>query len=760
MHKKHILLIALLAISIQSPAQIPFSGEQAKSYIDRLCEEEFRGRKTGLPGAREAAEWIAGQFESWGLEPGAGDSYIQEFPMLATDQVRPAVFQLRNGLFGPVTYQQGNDFTVYFNSGSGNVTAEVVFAGFGISEPDKGWDDYQGVDVRGKVLLLYRGTPEDGQDWTEENERHYKIQTAAAHGAAALLILEQREWAIRGGTIHEKGYHPRMPALAVSRKTAFDLFQGTFRNMDYILRDLRRSPQSFAMGKTVHLQLEMKRVKPGSGENVVAVLPGNDPVLRNEFIVIGGHMDHNGVDPQGRIYAGADDNASGTAVVMELARTLALEGGTRRSLVFVAFGGEEQGLLGSSYYADHPTVSADRIAAMLNFDMTGTGDGGAGFGGRNYFPGLIDAMRENLPDDMSKKLRISRGWGMGGSDHAHYIEQGIPSFGFFSTGGHPFYHRLEDLPRTINVASLQFVGDAAGRLILTLADHESTLLFGGSRQGRCFLLFGDQIAAGTDLDIFSLNEKETAALQHQADGLGIRCLGTDLASEEDTDLYGALRRWDQFINGQDHFIFYQPGVFGTAATSDKLSLAIRVNARQVTDAGIWGHLTRLGVHMLQIDETEGPLFEKDGLSDLGKAVLDACKQHHVLLIWSPEHLEFFRLGLPDYAGPVLFPMDPQAALDAEIADCFFESSRRLLMVQVGMNTNAESLCRLTDRYGIENVHIDFSGFLNEEDESSFRSAWDKAQKLYEKRLENDSKKKVYTDMTALMGGNLNAFLRK
>ncbi|MCU0643179.1 MAG: hypothetical protein MUC94_02870, partial [bacterium] len=163
--KQNLLLIIIIIFPLFAPAQERFQAEKAVGYIQQLCQPEFEARKTGLPGARKAAEWIGSQFKAWGLQPGGDNgTFIQEYPMLVTTQKKTAQLILKNGLFGPVAYQDENDFHLYFNSGSGKTTAEVVFVGFGISAPEKGWDDYLGIDVRGKIAFIYRGTPGDGQD--------------------------------------------------------------------------------------------------------------------------------------------------------------------------------------------------------------------------------------------------------------------------------------------------------------------------------------------------------------------------------------------------------------------------------------------------------------------------------------------------------------------------------------------------------------------------------------------------------------------
>ncbi len=159
----------MLSFASQTAAQAPdkFSGERALGYVAELCKPEFGGRFTGQPGATRAAEWIGSEFARWGLTPaGDDDGWLQRYPMIVTEQLDRAKLRLTNGAFGPVDYQEGNDFTVYMNSGSGRITTEVLFAGFGISEPAMGRDDYAGIDARARIVLIYRGLPADDQDWS------------------------------------------------------------------------------------------------------------------------------------------------------------------------------------------------------------------------------------------------------------------------------------------------------------------------------------------------------------------------------------------------------------------------------------------------------------------------------------------------------------------------------------------------------------------------------------------------------------------
>lgn len=766
--RRTIVILFFSALFVTSViAQDQFDKENAVNYIRMLCQPQFEARKTGLPGARKAAEWIASQFQTWGLQPG-GDhgSFIQQFPMIVTNQKKVAQLKLKNGTFGPITYQDENDFHLYFNSGSGKVTAEVVFVGFGISEPQKSWDDYADVDVAGKIAFIYRGTPGDGQDWSAENERDYKMQQATQHGAAALIMFE-RDWAIRGGTIHEEGYNSRMPAVSISKKVARDIFQGTYHQLDNTLRDLTKKPQSFATGKVMFIEAVVEKNEPGIGENVIGILPGNDPILKEEFIVIGAHMDHNGISPTGHAYFGADDNASGTAVVMELARVFARrQSELKRSLVFIAFGGEEQGLRGSKYFTEHPTIPMDRIGLMFNFDMEGQGDGGAGFGGRNYFPHIINDLIASLSDSVQKKFSVGRSGGMWGSDHAHFIEQGIPDFTFYSTGDHPFYHQFEDDPSQINPQSLQSVGDRASELLAKFANYPTSLLFDGNRQGRTFLMFGDQMDFALTRELPIKNELDLKRWLQQLTHRGMSAVVLPLTGaffSQPDDYYRSIDEMNQWVNRNERQVIrYQNGnSLHQAKSAGKIAIATGVVGSQLFQRklGAMRNLSKLGLTFLVLNDRSDLMFEGRKLSVPGEEMLRICEQGNIALVWQIDDDPLLQKLLSNCSGKVLIAKGAQTArMQFDEIAALVKPKNCLLLIECQQDCQPDQLSELMDRIGAQKLH--FSMLTNTSD-PAVDSDWPDRliQRLYENRLKQGTKNKVYKEMVQVLGENLRNFLK-
>ena len=743
-------------------AQTPFDGEVAHEMIRELCKPEFGGRLTGLPGARKAAEWIAAQYQSWGLRPGGDDgSYLQEFPLVVTRQKSRARMKLKNGEFGPVSYQEGNDFHLYFNSGSAKLTADVVFVGYGISAPGKGWDDYAGIDARGKIVLICRGKPDDGQNWSDESGRDYKMQIATEKGAAGLLMMSHREFPVRGGTIHEKGYNPELAAFTISKKVAQDIFHGTFKRMEYVLRDLPKAPASFDTGKKMSINVKLERVEPGVGENVIGILPGTDPVLKNEYMVIGAHMDHNGISPDGHAYYGADDNASGTSVIMELARTMAAQpNGFKRSIVFIGFGGEERGLLGSKYFSQHPTIPVDQICLMTNYDMQGCGDGGAAFAGRNYFQAPIDKLVESLSDSVVTKFRVERGWGLWGSDHASFLKIGIPAIGFGSTGDHAFYHRVEDTPEAINTQSLQSVGDRSFEILSRLADWPESLLFDGNRTGRYFLLFGDQMDFDADSNLPELNETQLTAFIDKKSQSGIRAVVLPVNGSE-TDLYAAIDSLSQLSQSDsaNQVRFEGNTSFNVAAAEGKLVIAMGLRGTDALNGNLplIRNLSKIGLDVLQIARATDPIFTGNALNPFGKKVLQICSKHGVCLDWTLSDSNLMRTTMDDFGGKgvIRLPLADARKLSPKLKS-LVTPENRLLIVECDSASNAADVSILIDELGSKNLHISVAASDEAADAQNWR--YRLIQNVYQLRLDKSNQEDTYDDMVRTLGGNLKNLL--
>ncbi len=417
--------------------------DSAMSYLEHLADPDlYAGRKGGVATGHKAMSWISGKFAAWGLQPLLLRDMMVPFNMLATEE-KKAYMTVTNDYFGKVEFLLGDDFTLLVNSGSGKVEAQVTLVGYGVSSPEKGWDDYAGVDVTGKIVMIMRGNPNGNEDWEEEKKRVTLIQTAKEHGAVAVIFKDYRAFPIGGATIAEEGYSPDFPCAFVGDRIVYHLFRGSGTTFEEYKKGLKEGPNPTELTTVMRFDAGVKRVDNAVGYNVVGFVRGTDVDLQQEAIIIGAHGDHCGLNANGQIYIGADDNASGACVIMELARSFAMNP-QKRTLIFVVFDGEEQGLLGSKALA---AMMPDNFTYvnMVNLDMVGRGDGTAGMGGGDQIAEVWDPWHDAMPEAERDRIESCRAWGGMCADHAPFRDLGIPAFTGYSRGEHHYYHRFEDV---------------------------------------------------------------------------------------------------------------------------------------------------------------------------------------------------------------------------------------------------------------------------------------------------------------------------
>lgn len=444
-------------------------------HVTFLAHDELKGRGTGSNGIDLAAGYMAGQFAAAGIEPGGpGGTYLQHFPVVG-GKVLEATFLTMDGRDEPA--ELGEQYNPFGFSAEGDYAGDAVFVGYGITDSDRGHDDYADIDVEGKVVVMLRREPPDWSDGagpTNNASFATKVGLAAEHGASAVMIVNQDPgrngvdglMRFRGG-----GDPEAVPALHVRRALVDEWLASAEMPSLFALQwflDRGYGPVSTPIPGircTGHVAYE-KII----GRNVIGVLPGTGP-NKDEHVVIGAHYDHLGENPRG-IHNGADDNASGTAGVIELARAMAAQPKRDRSMIFMGFSGEEMGLLGSRYYVDHPTVPVDSIVAMLNMDMIGRHDPesdmnrlaiqglGTGDSYKDIVTGYTQAAGMEYDGDDSA---------LGPSDHSSFYRAGVPSL-FFFTGLHSDYHRPGDDTEKVNIAGAVEIATLVGELALDIAN--------------------------------------------------------------------------------------------------------------------------------------------------------------------------------------------------------------------------------------------------------------------------------------------------
>ncbi len=463
-----------------------------------LASDECEGRGVTTKGINLAADYIVAEFKKAGLKPAGPDgSYFQPFPITGTSEPgSPNTLVLTGPLGQRITLKEGQQFAPLAFSQSAQIHgAALVFAGYGVTAKEPNYDDFQGLDMTGKVVVLLRKTPRPdskeapfaGPDTAEYAALDTKMVNAEQHHAAGVILVNDAATARDRDTLIAFQYLARaggysLPAIHLRRSVFDTILQSSvgmpLTNLEQEI-DRTLKPHSGPLpGWSVDMQVTIKR-STIPAKNIVGVLEGEGPHAQ-ETVVIGAHYDHLGWGESGslarpRVHAihhGADDNGSGTTTLMELARRLAQVPHRDRRLVFIAFSGEERGLLGSAYYCKHPLFPLANTVAMVNLDMVGrlrpdkeTGKDKLqvhGIGTAKNFNSLIDDLNDNFNFQLQKVAS-----GFGPSDHASFYARSIPVL-FFFTGDHPDYHRPSDTADKINIPGMHRVADLVEQVMLRL----------------------------------------------------------------------------------------------------------------------------------------------------------------------------------------------------------------------------------------------------------------------------------------------------
>jgi aminopeptidase YwaD len=559
------VLIGLVAISLaasgqQTQTQLAPSVERLRAHIEYLASDKLEGRRTGSPGANLAAEYIAREFSRYGLRRSIGydtpgmshfeaDSprrYMQEFPYVAGVELGKAnklSFSLADN--APLNeLRVGHDWMPLGSSSNGQIERDAaVFVGFGIAASELKYDEYSTVDARGKIAFAFTGTPDGdnphGQFARYEDPRWKAIAARNAGAKALILISRQREFAdepLSQLQYNNSGGEAGLPVAIISSRAFFASPNESDLTVQLALVKQGHMPiVTFKSPVTLSVDITRRAVP---AYNVVGIRDGSDPTLKNEVIVIGAHYDHLGhggegslAPKEGDVHHGADDNASGVAGVLELARIFSERPRPRRTIVFIAFSGEEEGLLGSNYYVNHPIVPLANTVAMINMDMIGRMKNNklivGGVGTAQEWRQVITAANASerirvaaTPEssgDISKtsttsstssigsgvpmvtgingrpivSLALEKSFalslsedGYGPSDHSSFYAKRVPVF-FFWTGTHEDYHKpsdtadkinYEDEARILNLVSrvVHDIDSNDKRPVYTVAKSEST----------------------------------------------------------------------------------------------------------------------------------------------------------------------------------------------------------------------------------------------------------------------------------------------
>jgi len=490
-----ILAAAAIVVAAGSP---DFSAERYLGHIKYLASPELKGRESGSPELEKAARYIEAQFKADGLKPIDGKNYLQAFEVTTSAKLgkqnhfdsivtanRPAVTK---------TLQLKTDYIPFNFSAHGKATGSVAFAGYGITAPEYNYDDYSGLDVKGKFVVVLAHEPQEydeksvfeGKIYTDHSQYYSKASNARKHGAAGVILISDRvNHPVKDGERAEDGDELEafgatagpndagIPFVQVKESAVEPWFRAAGKDLMAVEKEIDSSgkPRSFALpGVEIHETVDVERVVK-TVHNVIAWLPGQT----DEYVIIGAHYDHLGLGGQfslapslaGTVHPGADDNASGTAGVIELAGHFSMLPTPKRGIIFMTFAGEELGLLGSGYYANHPELPLAKAVTMINMDMIGrVRDGKLYVGGAGTGDTLRKDLDEITPHFPALHVDYSDNSGYGSSDHTSFTAKQVPVLFFFS-GLHGDYHKPSDTWDKIDAKSAVRVL----QLVAGITDH-------------------------------------------------------------------------------------------------------------------------------------------------------------------------------------------------------------------------------------------------------------------------------------------------
>lgn len=482
-----LLLIAILA-SCAPKFNPEITVEDIKENIEYLASDSLKGRKPGQPGDLLSAEFIRSKFETAGLEL-LYDNGFQSFNLVTSAELGDG-----NSLeIGDKTFTAETDFLPYSFSANTKVEAEVVFAGYGldVDRDTLKWNDFV-ADVSGKWILALQGDPDldnPNSPFLEFSSERAKGMTASDKNAAGLILVAGTKFSEKDELsslfFDKNSSRFSIPVIQITRNVANILLAKSGETIESLEAKMLEQNAGVNVASDASLSISVNVVlKETTTQNVVAMIPGIDENLKNEYVVLGAHYDHLGMGGPGSgsravdtiaVHNGADDNASGVSAIIQLSEKFAKAKNNKRSIIFVAFGAEEMGLIGSKEFTAKAPVAAEDMVAMFNFDMVGRLDDESNtlsIGGTK-----TSTETEQILNDLNPGFSLTlSGEGVGPSDHASFYLQNIPVF-FISTGAHSDYHTPEDDTEFINIEGAKKVMDYSYALVSEVANRDEKLTF-------------------------------------------------------------------------------------------------------------------------------------------------------------------------------------------------------------------------------------------------------------------------------------------
>ena len=521
-----ILLTFVFSVSAQKKKKRSKTEKNLRTHVSYLASDKLEGRRTGEKGATFAAGYVANMFARYKLDAGFGDTKTKSF-LHSFEYVSGVELGKNNSLaINGSAMNLKTDWMPVGYTPNGNVSnSEIVFAGFGISSARLKYDDYAGLNTQNKTVLVLAGNPDKSNPHSQFGliSLHAKANIAKEKGARTLVIIADNE-KFADENLAQLSFNQTLgelavPTIVISRQSAMKILKTDEKGLQEIEKWMamrKETPETIQIkfakefDAKANLNVEVNK-KQAEAYNVIGVIEGRDPQLKNEAIIIGAHYDHLGKGGSGslapnsnEIHNGADDNASGTSAMLELARQFRKAKNNKRTLIFIAFGAEESGLIGSKAYTANPIFPLDKTVAMINMDMVGRLNKGkltvGGIGTASEWERIVKTKQpvqlgeakagiQKISADTSEKPPISVGAngdvmvtksadtkvfnlqlnqdGFGPSDHSSFYAKKIPVL-FFFTGTHSDYHKPSDDADKINYNGLEKITEFVADIVKTV----------------------------------------------------------------------------------------------------------------------------------------------------------------------------------------------------------------------------------------------------------------------------------------------------
>ncbi len=478
--KKTLTVITIVFINLFTNAQnstglSEINKDDLIKNVRILTSPDFDGRLPGSEGYNKAAQFAADKLYELGLKFAGDDLYFQYLNVEYNKIESPAVFKsIVDG--DTVNGEIGKDFVLRGFTGSNSFTLPVVFCGYGISRPDLHYDDYEGINVKNKIVIVFKQNPKwknDDKDWGTNYPRE-KSLVAKKHGAKGILFIslpnDAKPQPLIGSVMHGEGEQPiDFPQLHISLDAANTLLSKTGFSISDCQTKIDEKKKPLSMNLTTKAQIEVSAIYEQNARtmNVIAMIEGSDLKLKDEYVIVGAHLDHVGSQAD-LLFPGANDNASGSAAVLEIAKAFT-NGGLqpKRSIVFVLFASEEQGLNGAKHFVESWKKGYDKVAAMINMDCIGYGDS-IQVGNGLSAPNLWEVA--NQIDETSFNSMVERTWKGGGADATPFHEKGVPCLYFVTTNSYDHLHLPSDKVETLNPVLYEKVVKLAHLTVMEIAN--------------------------------------------------------------------------------------------------------------------------------------------------------------------------------------------------------------------------------------------------------------------------------------------------